>query len=63
MTQNHDNDNSDEEMEDQVEIVKFLEDLGTLLLKGVNQTIKNEAKGQKGKLFGMLSVTLGTSLL
>ena len=50
-------------MEDQVEIVKFLEDLGTLLLKGVNQTIKNEAKGQKGKLFGMLSVTLGTSLL
>lgn len=36
LTQNHDNDNSDEEMEDQVEIVKFLEDLGTLLLKGVN---------------------------
>ena len=34
-------------MEDIMKIVKCLEDSG-LLLKGVNETIQNEAKDQKG---------------
>ena len=36
--------------------LKFLEDSG-LLLKGVSETIQNEAKKQKG---GLLSMLLGT---
>ena len=45
-----------------IKIVKSLEDSG-LLLKGVSQTIQNEAKGQKGRFFSMLLGTLGASLL
>ena len=39
-----------------------LEDSG-ILLKGVSETIKNEAKAQKGRFLSMLLVTLGASLL
>ena len=49
-------------MEDILKIVKFLEDSG-LLLEGVSETIKNEAKEQKGGLLSMLLGILGASLL
>ena len=42
-------------MEDIIKIVQALEDSG-LLLKGVSETIQNEAKEQKG---GFLSMLLG----
>ena len=51
-----------EEMKDIIKIVKSLKDSG-LLIKGVSETIKNEAKEQKGGFPGMLLGTLGTSLL
>ena len=51
---------SNDEMKD---ILKdSLEDSG-LLLEGVSETIKNEAKEQKGGFISMLVGTLGTSLL
>ena len=50
------------EMEDVLKIVKSLEDSG-ILLKGVIETIKNEAKEQKGGFLSMLLGTLGASLL
>ena len=53
---------SNDEMEDIIKIVKSLEDSG-LLLKGVSETIQNEAKEQKGGFFSMLLVTLGARLL
>ena len=37
---------SNDDMEDILKIVRFLEDSG-LLLEGVSETIKNEAKEQK----------------
>ena len=43
-------------MNDIMKIVKSLEDSG-LLIKGVSETIKNDAKEQKG---GFLSMLLGT---
>ena len=43
-------------MEDIIKIVKSLEDSG-LLLKGVSETVQNDAKEQKG---GFLSMLLGT---
>ena len=49
-------------MKDIIKIVKSLKDSG-LLIKGVSETIKNEAKEQKGGFPGMLLGTLGTSLL
>ena len=49
-------------MEDIIKIVKSLEDSG-LLLKGVSETIQNEAKEQKGGFLSMLLGTLGASLL
>ena len=49
-------------MEDIIKIVKSLEDSG-LLLKGVTETIQNEAKEQKGGFLSMLLDTLGASLL
>ena len=49
-------------MKDILEIVRSLEDSG-LLLKGVSETIKNEAKEQKGGFLSMLLGTLGASLL
>ena len=51
-----------DEMEDLIKIVKFLEDSG-LLLKGVSETIRNEAKEQKGRFLSMLLGTLDASLL
>ena len=45
-----------------MKIVKSLEDSG-LLLKGVSETIQNEAKEQKGGFLSMLLGTLGASLL
>ena len=44
---------SNEEMNDILKIDKYLEQSG-LLIKGVRQRIKNEAKEQKGGFFGML---------
>ena len=49
-------------MEDFIKIVKSLEDSG-LLLKGVRETIQNEAKEQKGGFLSMLLGTLGASFL
>ena len=45
-----------------MKIVKSLEDSG-LLLKGVSETIQNEAKEQKGGFPSMLLSRLGASLL
>ena len=53
---------SDEEMNDIMKIVKFLEESG-LLMKGVSETIENEAKEQKGGFLSMLVGKLGASLL
>ena len=53
---------SNEEMNDIMKIVKFLEESG-LLIKGVSKTIKDEAKEQKRGFYGMLLGTLGASLL
>ena len=49
-------------MEDIIKIVKSLEDSG-LLLKGVSETIQNEAKKEKRGFLSMLLGTLGASLL
>ena len=53
---------SNEEMNYIMKIVKCLEESG-LLIKGVSETIKNEAKEQKERFLGMLFGTLGASLL
>ena len=50
-----------EEMHGNMKIVKFLEKSG-ILIKGVNETIKNDANKQKGKLLRMLLGTLGAIL-
>ena len=49
-------------MEVIVKIVKSLED-SALILKGVSETIQNEAKDQQGGFLSMLLVTLGAILL
>ena len=49
-------------MEDMMKIVKSLED-SSLLIKGVSETIQNEAKEQKGWFFSILLGPLGASLL
>ena len=49
-------------MEGIIKIVKSLEDYG-LLLKGVSETVQNEARQQKVGFLIMLLGTLGTSLL
>ena len=49
-------------MNDVMKIVESLKESG-LLIKGVSQTIKNEAKEQKGRFLRMLLGTLGASLL
>ena len=51
---------SNDEMEDILKIVKSLKNYG-LLLRGVSDTIKDEAKEQKGGFLGMLLGTLGAS--
>ena len=53
---------TNEEMNNIMKTVKCLEDIG-LLIKGVSETIKNEAKKQKRGFLGMLLSTLGASLL
>ena len=53
---------SNEEMNDIMTIVKSLEESG-LLIKDVSETIKNEAKEHKGRIFIMLFGTIGASLL
>ena len=53
---------SNEEINDIMKIIKPLEESG-LLIKGVSETIKNEAKEQKGGFPCILLGTLGASLL
>ena len=53
---------SNDENDDILKIVKSLESSG-VLLKGVSETIKHEAKEQRGGFLGMLLGTLGASLL
>ena len=53
---------SNDEMDDILKIVKSLED-SNVLLKGVSETIQNEAKEQRGGFLSMLLGTLGASLL
>ena len=52
---------SNNEIEDIIKIVKSRE--AGLLLKGVNETIQNEVKEQKGGFLSMLLDTIGASLL
>ena len=51
---------SNDEMEDNIKIVKSLED-SDLLLKGVTETVQNEAREQKVEFLSMLLGTLGAS--
>ena len=53
---------SNDEIKDIIQIVKSLEGSG-LLLKGVSETIKNEAKKQKEGFIKVLLGTLGAGLL
>ena len=52
---------SNEQMNDIMKKVKSLEESG-LLIKGVNETIKNKAKGQEGGFLGIILGTLGAIL-
>ena len=49
-------------MDDILKKVKSLEDSG-VFIKGVSETIQNEAKEQRGGFLSMLLGTLGESLL
>ena len=49
-------------MNDIIKIIKSLEEFG-LLIQGVNETMKNEAKEQKRRFLSMLLDALGASLL
>ena len=53
---------TDKEMNDVMKIVESLKKSG-LLIRGVCETIRNEAKEQKGRLHSMLLGTLGARLL
>ena len=53
---------SNDEMGNLLQMVKSLED-SRVLLKGVSETIQNEAKEQRGGFLSMLLSTLGASLL
>ena len=53
---------SNEEINDIMKIVKLLE-VSDLLIKGVSETIKNEAKEQEDGFVSVLLGTLGASLL
>ena len=53
---------SNDEMNDIIKVVKFLENSG-LLSKGVTETAQNEVKEQKGEFLNMLLGTLGATLL
>ena len=49
-------------MNDIIKMVNWLEE-SSLLIKGVSETMKNDAKKQKGGFLRMLLGTLGASLL
>ena len=53
---------SSEEINDIMKIIIFLEEFG-FSIKGVTETIKKEAKEQKGEFLSMSLGTLGASLL
>ena len=53
---------ANEEMNDIIEIVKYLGD-ASLLIRSVNETIENETKEQKVRFLLMLLGTLGFSSL
>ena len=53
---------SNDEIFDIIKIVKAIEE-SCLLMKGISETIKNEAEEQKGGLLSMLLDTLRASLL
>ena len=53
---------SNDEMDDNIKIVKSLEDSGSLL-KRVTESVQNEVKEEKGGFLSMLVGTLGASLL
>ena len=53
---------SNEEMEDIMKKIKSLEESG-LLIKGISETIKYEAKEQKGRFLSMLWWTSAASIL
>ena len=53
---------SNKEMNDIMKVIKSLEEPGSLI-KGVSETIKNEAKEQKVGFLSMLLGTLGACLL
>ena len=53
---------SNKEMQDIIKILKCLEKFG-LLVKGIGETIKNEAKEETGGFLSILLGTLATSLL
>ena len=53
---------SKEELEDIIKIVNSLEKSG-LLIKGISETIENEAKEQKGRFLPVLLGTLAASIL
>ena len=53
---------SNEEMEDITKIIKSFEESG-LLIKGISETIKNEAKEQKDGFLPLLLGTLAASIL
>ena len=53
---------SNKDMNDIMKIVRYLEESG-LLIKGVSETIEDEANKQKGGFLSMLLETLGASLL
>ena len=55
--------NSNEEMNDFMRMIFISLEESGLLIKGVRETIKNEAKEQKGGFPRMLLGTLGASLL
>ena len=53
---------SKKEMNDIMKINKSLEE-SSLLIKSLSETVKNEAKEQKGEFLGTLLGTLGTTLV
>ena len=53
---------SNKEMEDIMKVVKSLEESG-LLIKGITETIQNEAKEQEGGFLRTLLDTLAASML
>ena len=53
---------SNEELNDTMKIINFLEDPG-LLIKGVSEIVENEIKEQNGQFLDILAATLASSLL